>query len=155
MSKERFTRILTTQELPTVPENLLHFFHHGEPKVLDIPIDLSASEVEQIRESLKGWDTLEAYLANPSKHSPASNLVFQIIQKLQLRSFIIEHIEDQDWGPMSEFIQIVFKDGNIIKGSTLKNTNEEGDLYSDIHLGLDEIGYLYTSFEDAVCKYSM
>ena len=152
MSKELFSRIITQDKVRDIPVEIVHFYHPPEGLFLDIPLNLSGIELEEVREVFGKYDCIADLVQNKVNLSANVNMIIEIVEKLGLRNFLIEHIDDMDWA-MYEFIQLVVKDGQIIKGSTQQNTDEEGDLYSSIYLGYDYTDYIYKSYVAAVQKY--
>lgn len=136
-----------------IPSNIVHFKSidfEGNPYI-DIPLNML--DIENIRDDFRNFESIFEVNENKEKLSKETNILLEILNKLQLKSFLLESFTDFNpnyW--IDDLLIIVVVDGLIIKETIMNVIDEKGNLISDKY-GYTDYPILYANFKEAKMIY--
>ncbi len=145
---EYIASIILKEEI-SIPFEIVHFksIDFEGNSYLDIPLNML--NIENIRSDFSNYDNIFEVNENKEKLSKETNILFEILNIIQIKSFLLQSFTDFNpnyW--IEDLLIIVVVDGLIIK-ETIKNViDDEGCLISDQY-GYTDYPILYRNFEEA------
>ncbi|MFK7833731.1 MAG: hypothetical protein AB8B52_10675 [Winogradskyella sp.] len=111
---QNISMIVTKQKTDNISKDIIHFIDYN---YLVLPLDLDGFEVERIIEELVQFDTLENIINAKNKLSSESKKVINLIDNLNINTFVLSHYSEHGDMPIDVFDFIV-KESKVIKNKT-------------------------------------
>ena len=145
------SQLITRDKLNNIPNEIIHFCDGG---YIHFPLDIY--NMEKVMIEFGDYETINDINNNKSKLLDSTLQIINLVEKLDINSFLIEYLEDVgEWYPLMEFFQFIIKDKIIFKESLISNVDENGHLYCESILNFD-YNYkddFFTDYDDAKEKY--
>ena len=145
-------RIIIKDEI-LIPNEIVHFksFDYKDNTYLDIPLNMNS--IENIKSDFQNFQNIFEAKSNKENLSKETNVLFDILAKLEVKSFLIESFTDFNpnyW--IEDLILIIVENEMIITEETGNGVNENGYLDIDFY-GYTDYKILYKNFETARNRY--
>ncbi len=129
---QNISMIVTKQKTDNIPKDIIHFIDYN---YLVLPLDYDATDIEEIIEEFIEYDTLEDIINSSQKLSDKSKIVIELINSLNINTFVLSHYSEHGEMPIDVF-DFIIKDSKVIKKKSI-DVEKTLDYFTDFNDNID------------------